>query len=40
MPFAILEKGKPVPQLEFHLKSELAQNVVERVNGRLEAPSA
>lgn len=40
VPFAILEKGKPVPQLEFHLKSELAQNVVERVNGRLEAPSA
>lgn len=40
VPFAILEKGKPVPQLEFHLKSELARNVVERVNGRLEAPSA
>lgn len=40
VPFAILEKGEPVPQLEFHLKSELAQNVVERVNGRLEAPSA
>lgn len=40
VPFAILEKGKPIPQLEFHLKSELAQNVVERVNGRLEAPSA
>lgn len=40
VPFAILEKGKPVPQLEFHLKSELARNVVKRVNGRLEAPSA
>ncbi len=36
VPFAILEKGKPVPELEFHLKSELAKNVVERVNLRWE----
>lgn len=36
VPFAILEKGKPVPELEFHLKSELARDVVERVNLRWE----
>ncbi len=36
VPYAILEKGKPVPELEFHLKSKLARDVVERVNLRWE----
>lgn len=40
VPFAILEKGKPVPELELHSKAELAKDVVERVNRRWEAPDA
>lgn len=40
VPFAVLEKGLPVPELEFRSKAELAREVVERVNRRWESPDA
>lgn len=40
VPFAILEKGKPVPELSMRSKTELAQDVVNLVKSKREALGA
>ena len=37
VPFAILEKGKPVPELLMRSKAELAEDVVKLVSAKREA---